>query len=530
MLSTAYRRAGFVEPLSSPGSYTVFAPTDTAFGGVPAVYMKLLFENDSFIPHLRRLLLHNILAGTHLAADFVNGTTATALSGENCPVTQNPLRVNGIPIVVADNEVSNGVVHTIDDILTPSWVFSSLQSRIAEDDELSILFSLMNIVGLNVGDFGEYTFLAPTDDAFLALGNETMAILTDTANVQLLGQFLLYHLVRGVYMLPELRSSRLETFEGGVVTVSVNPIRFNGVTVAEGGILANNGVLHKINMVLFFENGVRGGTALDFVADNPELSTLFGAFQRAGFVQALAEPTSLTIFAPTNTAFNKLPTSLLSKLFFNDQFVPHLQDLLVYHILASEIFSNGFVNGTVKKTFNQESIGIRTDPLAVNGSPMLTLNNDVSNGVVHTLSGVLSPSWVFNTLTDLVVFSSSLSTLLNLMVLAGLNISGSGAFTLLAPTNTAFTAMQEQALQDLIDPDNENLRFNFLAKHVVQGVFTTFMLTANQQLPNILRTGVTVTSINPVLLDDAASVVFSNALASNGVFHAIDTVLDPEAR
>jgi transforming growth factor-beta-induced protein len=530
MLNTAFRRAGFVEPLSSPGSYTVFAPTDAAFNLVPAVYMELFFENDSFLPHLRRLLLHQILPGTRLAADFVDGITVMALSGENYPVLQNPLSANGIPIVVADNEVSNGVVHTIDDILTPSWVLTSLQGRITEDAELSVLFSLMNIVGFNVNieDFGEYTLLAPTNDAFLALGDENMAFLTNTANVQLVGQFLNYHLVRGVYVLPELRPSRLDTFEGGVVSVSVNPTRFNGVTVAEGDILAKNGVLHKINSVLFFQNGVRGNTALDFVADNPELSILFGALQRSGFDRALSQPASLTIFAPTNAAFNQLPNSLLSTLFFNNEFVPHLRDLLLYHIIGGEIFSNGFVNGTVKNTLNEEAVGIRTDPLAVNGNLMLALNNDVSNGVVHTLGAVLAPSWVFNTLNDLVVFSSSLSTLLNLMVLAGLNLSGSGAFTLLAPINTAFTAMQEQDLQGLIN--NVELRYNFLAKHVVQGVFTTFMLAADQELPNILGTGVTVTSINPILLDGVASVVFSNALASNGVFHAIDTVLDSAAR
>jgi uncharacterized surface protein with fasciclin (FAS1) repeats len=82
----------------------------------------------------------------------------------------------------------------------------------------------------------------------------------------------------------------------------------------------------------------------------------------------------------------------------------------------------------------------------------------------------------------------------------------------------------------LTNPDNVELRLKFLAKHVVQGVFTTFRLKANLLLPNILGTGVIVTSINPVLLDDVAVVVYSNALASNGVLHAIDAVLDPATR
>jgi transforming growth factor-beta-induced protein len=162
---------------------------------------------------------------------------------------------------------------------------------------------------------------------------------------------------------------------------------------------------------------------------------------------------------------------------------------------------------------------------------MVSVDSDVSNGVVHTLRGVLLPSWVYNTITDIVVATSNLSTLLSLLVLSRVDVDlkGAGAITLFAPTNAAFNAMQQSDLQALTNPDNLISLLTFLAKHVVQGVFTTFMLAADQELPNILGTGVTVTSINPILLDGVASIVDSDALANNGVVHAIDTVLDPLA-
>jgi transforming growth factor-beta-induced protein len=508
----------------------VFAPLDTAFSIVPAVYMTLFFENDSFIPHLRNLLLHNILPSKRMAADFVDSTNATALSGENFLVLQNPTRVNGILFDQADIEASNGVIHQIDDVLAPSWVFASLQSRIAGDTDLSTLFSLMNLINLNIGNLGEYTFLAPTNGAFLALGDETMAILTNTANTELLGKFLLYHILPGVYTLPDLVPSRLDTFQGGVVTVAINPARFNGVTVAEGDILANNGALHKINNVLFFEDGVTANTALDFVADNSELSRFFGALQRSGFDTPLSQSASLTIFAPTNSAFDTVQRSILQKLFLNNEFIPHLQDLLLYHILIGEIFSSGFENQEVKNTLNGQQVGIQTSPLSVNGKPMLSVNNDVSNGVVHTIDGLLLPSWVFNSISDGVVASSGLSTLLSLLVLAGIDLSGEGAITLLAPTNAAFNAVPLTDMETLTNPDNVQLRQAFLAKHVVPGIYTTLRMTAGLQLPTIIGDViVTVTSIGPVLLDGVASLIFSNALTSNGVIHAIDTVLDPAA-
>jgi transforming growth factor-beta-induced protein len=510
----------------------VFAPLNTAFSAVPAFYNALFFEKDSFIPHLRELLLHNILPAKRLVADFNDSTNATALSGENFLVLQNPTRVNGVLVDQADIELSNGVVHVIDDVLAPSWVFSTLQMRIAESADLSTLFSLMNLVGLNINGMGEYTFLAPTNDAFAALNDETMAVLTNVNNTNLVGQFLLYHILPGIYTLPALKPSRLKTFEGGVVSVAVNPSSFNGATVAEGDILANNGALHKINNVLFFENGVTGNTTLDYVADNPELSTFFGALQRSGFDKPLSQPMSVTVFAPTNNAFSALPRFIRQKLFVNNQFVPHLQDLILYHIFAGEVFSSGFANGTIENTFNGERVGIRTDPLAVNGIPMVSVDSDVSNGVVHTLRGVLLPSWVYNTITDIVVATSNLSTLLSLLVLSRVDVDlkGAGAITLFAPTNAAFNAMQQSDLQALTNPDNLISLLTFLAKHLVNGIYTRFRLKAGLELPGIVGDGiVTVTSINPILLDGVASIVDSDALANNGVVHAIDTVLDPLA-
>jgi hypothetical protein len=65
--------------------------------------------------------------------------------------------------------------------------------------------------------------------------------------------------------------------------------------------------------------------------------------------------------------------------------------------------------------------------------------------------------------------------------------------------------------------------------HVVFGVSTTFQMSAGLLLPNVLGTVVNVTSIDPFLLDGTASIVTYNVLATNGVVHTTDTVLDPNA-
>jgi transforming growth factor-beta-induced protein len=525
MVTVAFERAGFIEPLANPaGSFTVFAAKDSAFSAVPPVYIALLFDNDNFIPHLRNLLMHNMLPVKRLAADFVDNVNATGLSGESFLVRQNPLRVNGIVIEDADNEVMNGVVHIMDDVLAPSWVFYSLQRRIAEDADLSILFSLMNIIGLDISSLGEFTFLAPVNSAF---NDETVAFLLDDTNKEILAKVLLYLIVPGVFTTNKLVPSRLDTFEGGFVTVSTNNevIRFNGAGVVKADILTNNGVLHKMNTLLLYTSGVRGDTILDFVADNTEMSTLFGAIQRSGFDVALAQDASLTLFAPTNDAFNLLPAAIFRQLFFNDNFIPHLQVTLLYHLLGGELFSNAFEDGTFFRTLSSEVVQIGTSPLSVNARPLVVADNDVSNGVVHTVAGVLAPSWIFYPLSKRVVDNANLSTLLELMVLAGLALSGAGAYTLLAPTNTAFST--NAGLVEQLK-NNENLRTVFLGKHLIQGVFMTFQLGVGLELPNFIGTVVTVTSTEPLLLDGTAGFVKSDVLANNGVIHTIDTVLDPD--
>jgi hypothetical protein len=71
--------------------------------------------------------------------------------------------------------------------------------------------------------------------------------------------------------------------------VSATPrIRFNQLVDGGRDILANNGVLQKINSVLDFQQGIGGDTILDFIAERAELSTFFGGLQRAGLIEALA--------------------------------------------------------------------------------------------------------------------------------------------------------------------------------------------------------------------------------------------------
>jgi transforming growth factor-beta-induced protein len=544
-LNRAVLRAGFEGALSSNTTlFTLFAGTDAAFAAIPASFRFLLFENDNFLPHLRSLITYNILNGEFFEADFTDGQVLPTFNGESVEVALNPFLVNGIPVSGADNDVSNGAVQIIDDVLTPSWVPRTLLSRVLEDPTLSILGEFLELSGIGPGinqaANGNFTLLAPTDTAWIALGSDLLAFLADPDNLEVLQDVILYHILDGVFTLAQLFPSRINTFQGNFVTVSVTPrLRFNQALVVNGGrdILANNGVLQKIDSVLDFNQGVGGNTIFDFIATTPDLSIFLGALQRSGLGSALANDSgTLTVFAPTNAAFNALPVALRELLFLNNEFLVHLQSLLLYHILPQIIASDDFVNDSNLVTTNGESINIRTDPLSVNQRTVQFTDFNATNGFTNTINGVLLPSWVFNTVASRVVNDPDLSILEDFLNLAAIDLSGAGQITLLAPTNAAWNALGFTRLQQLRSTTNRAELTDILAFHVGQPIFTSNELGVGAKIRTFQggNTGfVTVTSNGPITfneVDNAVSpavLLVANVLAGNGVVHKIDAVLDP---
>jgi uncharacterized surface protein with fasciclin (FAS1) repeats len=155
--------------------------------------------------------------------------------------------------------------------------------------------------------------------------------------------------------------------------------------------------------------------------NNRELTSLTAAVVQAGLVGALAGSGPLTLFAPNNGAFGALPSDLVDSLLTNDEFIPQLADLLLYHVLSGAFFAMDLSDDLTVTALNGEDLLITLPPIAVNGNKVVSADNGVSNGVVHIIDGVLIPSWVGNSLAARVAAESDLSTLLSLVILAGLD-------------------------------------------------------------------------------------------------------------
>jgi transforming growth factor-beta-induced protein len=275
-------------------------------------------------------------------------------------------------------------------------------------------------------------------------------------------------------------------------------------------------------------------TISGFVFSRDDLSTLQGALVRANLANPLNESQGpFTLFAPNNAAFAPIPEEFRQILFVQDDFIPHLRNLLLFHVLAFAKFSAADLEslaGDSLTTANGEIQPIAFSPLTVAGVPVVEPDNAATNGVVHIISDVLAPSWVFNSITTRVDSDTDLTILFGLLILGEFNLGGIGnAFTLLAPTNAAFNALPAGALDFLLDPVNLVELQTILVYHLIIGVFVVNELVDGLQLPSALASNTTVLvsvsgstiSFNQALLGD------SDILTVNGVVQKIGALLSP---
>ena len=120
-LVAAVSAAGLVETLSGDGPFTVFAPTNAAFGALPEGTVESLLEPENK-DQLTAILTYHVVAGNVMAENLSDGQVVTTLNGQELKVSINNgiVTINGATVVAADLAGSNGVVHVIDAVLLPN--------------------------------------------------------------------------------------------------------------------------------------------------------------------------------------------------------------------------------------------------------------------------------------------------------------------------------------------------------------------------------------------------------------------------
>jgi len=125
-LVAAVKAAGLVETLESKGPFTVFAPTNTAFGKLPAGTVETLVKPENKAT-LTKILTYHVVPGKLAASDLKDGMKLKTAEGEELTVKKDDGKVwivdakGGKSMVTISNvNQSNGVIHVVDTVLMPA--------------------------------------------------------------------------------------------------------------------------------------------------------------------------------------------------------------------------------------------------------------------------------------------------------------------------------------------------------------------------------------------------------------------------
>ena len=268
---------------------------------------------------------------------------------------------------------------------------------------------------------------------------------------------------------------------------------------------------------------------VDTAVSNPEFTSLVAALQKANLAGALKGDGPFTVFAPTNDAFTQLFSDLgVSSL--DDLSAEALTPILLYHVVNAKVMSSDLANGYVATLSNgpgdnSVNLLIDADNVKLNGDVSVTTADiETSNGVIHVIDRVLLPP----TVVDIAIDNSNFSTLVAAVVKAELaeTLSGTGPFTVFAPTNAAFdalfTALEVTGIEDLT---KEQL-IPILQYHVVAGNVRSTDLSSGSVAT--LNGDIMINLGMSVSINTDVNVIATDVQGSNGVVHVIDKVLVPQ--
>jgi transforming growth factor-beta-induced protein len=299
----------------------------------------------------------------------------------------------------------------------------------------------------------------------------------------------------------------------------------NQAKVLIADIDGGNGIVHALDAVVVpFE------TVVDVAIDNG-FSSLATAVITAELLPALTNPlATLTVFAPTNAAFDAIAAGLGTNL-TGLLALPNLADILTYHVLGTEVEAADITNGQIVSplsTTNTLKLTKKANgDVFVNQAQVTTADIDGGNGIVHVLNGVVVP---FETVVD-VAIDNGFTTLTTAVVTAELLPALSnplGTFTVFAPTNEAFSNAATALGTDL----NGLLALPNLADvllyHVIGTEALSTSLTDGQLITTLQGTDVEVSIEGTNVFINESQVTLADVDAQNGVVHVINAVLLPE--
>jgi uncharacterized surface protein with fasciclin (FAS1) repeats len=314
-----------------------------------------------------------------------------------------------------------------------------------------------------------------------------------------------------------------------------------------------------------------GSSIAETAVQTQDLSTLVAAVQfvdegsNEKLLPLLGNPGNLTVFAPSNAAFDALAVELLGAgKKAADLLTPELKDtvrdIIKYHVLPAKVLKADIPLGQAiatalggSATFKIEVIDGKVTITDGKGRTSVITATDIlaNNGVVHLIDKVILPPMppmppAAQSIVVIAAATPDLSSLVAALGFASDNndlvnlLSNTGTFTVFAPTNAAFDALAVELLgagktaADLLVPSNKALVRAVLEYHVLGAVVKKADIPLGLPIDPVLA-GTDIFKIDleagaPVMTDGRnrkSNITATDIMASNGVVHLIDKVILP---
>jgi uncharacterized surface protein with fasciclin (FAS1) repeats len=347
-------------------------------------------------------------------------------------------------------------------------------------DTLLALLDQTGLTGALQGS-GPLTLFAPDDNAFGRLPANTVRLLTDPRNEDLLVQVLTFHVAPGEFPASDLigRSS-VASLNGQDLELTLKRSGFfvEKSQVVETDIPASNGIIHVINAPMI-----------------PNLADVPGSVGGVGTIRDQLAGTA----AATRT-INK--------------------------ISGGDLFGS---DGPGRKSGEAPSFDIGGEtgddsslPFYQDGSGRKTVDApsfDQSAESTDRLPDIV----------DTAIAAGAFKTLVSLVQIAGLEdaLRSAGPFTVLAPTDAAFSKIDGAVLRDLVENRDNGVLASILLYHVIPGSFDSAAVAGLTQAPTLFGRPVSIQARDAtnIQLNGSSKVILPDVLASNGIIHVIDEVL-----
>ena len=527
-LVAAIVQADLLSTLQGDGPFTVFAPTDQAF--IDAEIDLNALDTPEGKDVLTNILMYHVVDGEVPSSAVTDCLETDALNTDPLSFSVgDKVMVNDAIVTLPDIPASNGVIHVIDKVLTPTktptdiprtaqctGVHNTLVDAVLQAELLTILQGP-----------GPFTLFAPTDQAFID-ANIDLALLDTPQGKVSLTHILEYHLVSGEVLSSDLTDGMVATaISGDELTVDLTSgVKINEATVTNPDVATSNGVIHVIDKVLM--PPAVGPLDIPATAASTGIhNTLVQAITQADLLSTLQGNGPFTVFAPTDQAFSEANIDLAS--LDTPEGKIALTEILQYHVVSGSVASSALTDCMEADSIINQPLSFTVDNgVKVNDANVILADRQASNGIIHVIDKVLSPDNTLDNIPRTAHCTGMHNSLVSAIIQADLlsTLEGDGPFTVFAPTDMAF-AQANIDLVSLDTPEGKATLSDILLYHVVSGEVPASAVTDCMSTDAANEKSLSFTVDNGVMVNDA-NVILADQQASNGIIHVIDKVLSPD--